>query len=125
MASINSLWYKIAKSAVGAVYNVQNALLEVILGTPPLQITKRIITTKHYLKVFSDPPGIHQTFIGLEIKEDNITIECHLCDVFRFLQWKLDRYPASFSTVDEMIIKNEFSDQLVSCQPWPVIIQRR
>jgi hypothetical protein len=112
MASIHSLWYKVAKSALGAVYNVQNALLEVILGVPPLQVAKRIITTKHYLKVFSDPPDIHLEFIIAEIKHGNVIIDCHLRDVFRFLQWKLDKYPTVFTTIDEVIIRNQSPEQL-------------
>jgi hypothetical protein len=114
MAEIHKLWYKVAKSAVGAVYNVQNALVEVILGVPPLQIAKRIITVKHYLKVLYGPPDIHMEFISHQIKEDNVTIACHMRDVFRFLQWKLDLYPTSFTTSDESIIKSKDLHRLSS-----------
>ncbi len=54
---INGLWYKISKSAVGAVFNVHQSILEVILGIPPLLVTNRINTTKHYLKMISQQPS--------------------------------------------------------------------
>ena len=67
MLELNKLCYKVAKSAVGAVLNVQNAILEVILGIPPLRVTNIIISVKHYLKVFSRVHmDVHHDFIYAE-----------------------------------------------------------
>ena len=64
MTELNRLWYKVSKSAVGAVFNVQNSILEVILGIPPLSVTNRILTVKHYLKVLSSTEyDFHLEFI--------------------------------------------------------------
>lgn len=104
MSLINSLWCKVAKSAVGAVFNVQHEILEVILGVPPLQTTNRMVTIKHYLKVFTDTPDIHMEFIQQELSYGNTTITYHIRDVFRFLEWKLHRYPESFQPSDVLII---------------------
>ena len=53
MKIIDKLWCKIAKTAVGAIFNVNQSILEVILGIPPLQVQKQIITVKHYLKALT------------------------------------------------------------------------
>ena len=70
MLELNKLWHKVAKSAVGAVFNVQNAILEVIRGIPQLWVTNRILSVKHYLKVFSSVHiDVHHDFICREIVE--------------------------------------------------------
>ena len=73
MQHINRLWYKISKSAVGAVLNVHGAILEVILGVPPLLIKKRVIAVKHYLKAFFRAEDIHLRFIKHETESGNNT----------------------------------------------------
>ena len=112
MFQINSLWYKVSKSSVGAVFNVQSAILEVILGVPPLQTTKRVIAVKHYLKVFSQPPDIHCRFIEEETSQGNTTLLGHIRDVLRFLKWKLERFPASFDEAESQIIEERKLQQL-------------
>ena len=37
MSDINKLWYRVSKAAVVAVFNVNGAILEVILSVPPIQ----------------------------------------------------------------------------------------
>ena len=89
MAELNKLWYKVSKSAVGAVFNVQGSILEIILGIPPLDITNRILTTKHYLKVLSSKEGeTHRDFIFNEIKGGNAVITSQMRDVLKYLRWK-------------------------------------
>lgn len=104
MTTINSLWYKVAKSAVGAVYNVKSSVLEVILGVPPLLVYNRMITIKHYLKVLSEQPGdfedMHIMFLRNELQSNNITIMYHLRDVYKFLVWKQQIRPEDFSASD-------------------------
>ena len=48
---VEVIWYKIIKSAVGAVFNVRKSLIETIVGVPPITITNRINTVKHFLKL--------------------------------------------------------------------------
>lgn len=104
VSTINSLWYKVAKSSVGAVYNVKSSVLEVILGVPPLLVYNRIITIKHYLKVLSEQPGdyedTHITFLRNELDANNSAILYHLRDVYKFLNWKQQIRPEHFSISD-------------------------
>ena len=92
MGDINKLWYRVSKAAVGAVFNTHGAILEVILGVPPLQIMQRIIAVKHYLKALSDTDDIHFRFIKNQVLEGNPRILCHLRDVQKFLSWKADSF---------------------------------
>ena len=51
LKEIKSLWYKLVKSGVGAVFNIKLDLGEVILGLPPLAVQQKVNTAKHYLKI--------------------------------------------------------------------------
>ena len=62
-SDINKLWYRVYKAAVGDVFNVHGAILEVILGVPPIQTMGRVISIKHYLKVLHDSDDIHFDFV--------------------------------------------------------------
>ena len=105
MLDLNKLWYRVAKSAVGAVFNVQNSVLEVILGTPPLEILNRVITVKHYLKVLSSVDGeIHRDFIYNELIAGNTVVTSHMRDVLKFLRWKSACY------INRPPIPNEVSE---------------
>ena len=117
MASLNSLWYKVAKSTTGAVFNVQHQILEVILGVPPLLTTNRVNTIKHYLKMFSQTPDVHHEFIKLQLNHGNVAVICHLRDVLKFLQWKQKRSPQSFSESDTGILNNRDVMNLFSLSP--------
>ena len=76
---LNELWCKVTKSAVGAVFNVQNAILEVILGIPPLLVTNRILSVKHYLKVFSSVNiDVHHDFMCRE-ETQKFWARCGMC----------------------------------------------
>ena len=48
---IEKMWNKLIKSAVGAVFNLQTSIGEVILGVPPLNIHTTTNRVKHYLKL--------------------------------------------------------------------------
>ena len=74
------------------MFNTHGAILEVILGVPPLQIMQRIIAIKHYLKALSDTDDIHFRFIKNQVLEGNPRILCHLRDVQKFLSWKADNF---------------------------------
>ena len=104
MKAINSLWYKLSKSAVGSIFNVSSSLLEAILGTPPLEIQNRIIIVKHYLKCVTNQHDSHQdkhlSFILDELADRNSAVENHIGKVFKFLAWKIKIRPEVFSGYD-------------------------
>jgi hypothetical protein len=105
MADLNRLWYKVAKSAVGAVFNVQHTILEVILGVPSLTVTSRILAVKHYLKVLnSSEQDIHREFLYQEIESGNSTVVANMRDVLKFLRWKAETYKESFNSSDSIAL---------------------
>ena len=106
MKEINTLWYKIAKAATGAIFNVSGTILNVILGLPPLLVTAKIIALKHYLKVFGEEEDAHQRFITSEITSGNVTVQLHVKELFKFLQWKMDKYPKDFNNLDRNIVSS-------------------
>ena len=118
MKAINSLWYKLSKSAVGPIFNVNSSLLEVILGTPPLEIQNRIMTVKHYLKCVTDQDDNHQdkhlSFILNELAARNFAVENHIRKVFKFLEWKTKIRPEVFSGYDQYIVEKNMFDQFPS-----------
>ncbi|KAL5256622.1 hypothetical protein ACHWQZ_G011765 [Mnemiopsis leidyi] len=100
LGDIQKLWYTVLKAAVGAVFNAHSAVLEVIVGMPPIQIMERIIAIKHYLKSFHDKEDIHFQFIRTQIMGSNPKILGHLRDVKKFLQWKTEHYPKEIQSED-------------------------
>ena len=52
MRSKNGIFYEMLKRSIGAVYNVNQSIAEVITGLPPLSIWNNMNSIKHYLKTF-------------------------------------------------------------------------
>ena len=48
---INKLLYRINETAIGAVFNVNRRLGELILGTPLIKILNNMNVIKHFLKI--------------------------------------------------------------------------
>ena len=113
MDQINKLWYKVSKTAVGAVFNTHGAILEVILGVPPIQTTQKIIAIKHYLKALSDNEDIHCRFIGNQVAEGNPRVLCHLRDVQKFLSWKAENFRDEIETGDLAILSQRNIEPLL------------
>ncbi|KAL5265903.1 hypothetical protein ACHWQZ_G006532 [Mnemiopsis leidyi] len=113
MDQINKLWYKVSKTAVGAVFNTHGAILEVILGVPPIQTTQKIIAIKHYLKALSDNEDIHCRFIGNQVAEGNPRVLCHLRDVQKFLSWKAENFREEIETGDLAILSQRDIEPLL------------
>ena len=92
MTEIERLWGKIAKTAVGAIFNVNHCILEVILGVVPLQIQNQMIKLKHFLKAITVESGSdnYLEFIRLESEEGNSAVTSTVRLVFKFLEWKMD-----------------------------------
>ena len=104
LIQLNKLWYKVAKSAIGAVFNVQHTIAEVILGVPPLSVMGRVLAVKHYLKALSTTDDIHKSFLFEEVKSGNPAILSQMKDVVRFIKWKHDLYPRSILPADIALI---------------------
>ena len=114
MVEINTLWYKVSKAAVGAVFNVSNVILEVILGIPPLQVVARVIAIKHYLKVFSEEEDIHKRFIISQLMTRNPTVLGHLRDLMKFFSWRTENFCENLNPEDHHIIQSGDIFQLPS-----------
>ena len=106
LAQLNKFWYKLAKSAVGAVFNVQHAIAEVILGVPPLAVSRRILAVKHYLKALSNTDDIHRDFLLNEVRSRNPVIVSQMKEVMKFIKWKHEYYPCSVSPSDIVILED-------------------
>ena len=84
MEKINHLWYKLLKTAIGAVFNISQTRAEVILGLPPLEI-------KHYLKIniFKEEGDKLKELVSSQLiqgREMNRTLRNEIKEVFLFLQ---------------------------------------
>ena len=88
LTQLNKLRYKVAKSAVGAVFNVQPAIAEVILGVPPIAVSGRILAVKHYLKALSNIDDVHRDFLLNEVRPRNPVIVSQMKDVIKIIKWK-------------------------------------
>ena len=51
VADINKLWYTVSKTSLGATFNVDVELCEIILGLPPIDISNEMHGVTHYLKL--------------------------------------------------------------------------
>jgi hypothetical protein len=107
----------VSKAAVGAVFNVHGAILEVILGVPPLQTLGRIISIKHYLKVLHDSNDIHYDFVKTQLNEKNPTVLCHLREVQKFLQWKAEHFNTEVQACDLGEISHRNLDHILLLSP--------
>lgn len=116
MSDINSLWYKISKSAVGAVFNVSAPTLGIILGIPPLQITARVIALKHYLKVLGDEEDIHKRFVKVEMTT-NTTVQLHVKEVLRYMKWRVTNDPKRFTQSEKKLLNSRDVEVLLQLTP--------
>ena len=91
MKDINTLYYKIIKAAVGAVFNIRLTFAEIILGIAPITITNDINQIKHILKL--NMTEIHEDrlrdFVKEEVKSNESVVNYILRQVFKFLKWKI------------------------------------
>ena len=111
IAEINTLYYKILKSSVGAVFNVKKSTAEVILGLPPLDIINQINRVKHYLKInLNNLPGDRmKEMVNVELNSESARqgeIYHALRQVFKFLKWKNTYHSEEINTADRRIINS-------------------
>ena len=109
---IEKIWNKLIKSAVGAVFNLQTSIGEVILGVPPLNIHTSTNRVKHYLKlnINQSPEDQLKKFVNDAANRDMdqlVEVKNSLKDVFKFLKWKLQYWPNHFSDMEQQIIQDQ------------------
>ena len=120
MKEINSLYYKILKSTVGAVLNIRQTYAEVILGLPPINIVNEINKVKHYLKVNMTklPEDRLRDLIQREIENNPRSQVYHSIRlVFKYLKWKLHNYPDSVDDSDTDIIDSGNIEEFFNISP--------
>ena len=120
MKEINSLYYKILKSTVGAVLNIRQTYAEVILGLPPINIVNEINKVKHYLKVNMTklPEDRLRDLIQREIENNPRSQVYHSIRlVFKYLKWKLHNYPDSVDDSDTVIIDSGNIEEFFNISP--------
>ena len=109
---IESMWYKIIKSAVGATFNIRQSVAEVILGLPPLSVQNNINQIKHYLKL-NIRPGIEDKLrdylLSCFTEQHPIPgeVHCSMKEIFKFLNWKLQLCQQDFSDSDKRIVESQ------------------
>ena len=120
LKDINSLYYKMIKSTIGAVLNIRQTHAEIILGLPPLSIVTELNRVKHYLKINMTqlPQDRLRCLIKKELSQNAPNCVSHsIKQVFRFLNWKLVNYPDKIETVDVQIIENMDLEKFFEVSP--------
>ena len=108
---VEGVWYRIIKSAIGAVFNIRKSLAEVILGLPPLDLQNKMNQIKHYLKMNIKPSAVDHLRDFIQGCFSNMfTTPPQLIgamkDIFKFLQWKIQNKPSDFNENDIRIIES-------------------
>jgi len=112
---IESLWYKLLKTAIGAVFNVSGTRAEVILGLPPLRTVNKVNTIKHYLKIniFKQKDDKLKDLITKNLmlgRDANVTLYSEMKDVYIFLEWKMKKSTSVYSPEDtDIIVSKDFA----------------
>ena len=108
---------KFLKRQLGpSIFNVNQSILEVILGIPPLLTQKHIITLKHYLKatLTDRTTDLYMAFIMEECSSANPEVTSNIKNVFKYLEWKLKIIPDCFNEEDKNVIGERRYDKFDS-----------
>ena len=101
--AIEKVWYKMLKSAIGALFQIRQYLAEAIVGVLPVSVANKVNSTKHLLKL---------NLISQEIDPLRIFLTKHLADyrhssllkkakdAIQFLRRKREHNPDSFNEND-------------------------
>ena len=109
---VDHIWYKMLKSSLGAVFNVKLETAEAILGVLPIQVSNKLNSIKHFLKLNileegSDCSDPLKNFIVNHLRQNNYSlITGRIKDVFQFLAWKIKHNSLCFTPQDTQIIGN-------------------
>ena len=113
MTDIESLWYRVIKSATGAVFNLRKSVAEVITGLPPLRIQNNINKIKHYLKLNINPAPedkvrnlVETCYSNQHRKSIPVELSSSLKETYKFLCWKVEERPIEFTDNDINIVLN-------------------
>ena len=106
--------YRINKTTIGAVFNVNSRLSELILGTPPIEILNNMNVIKHFLKIImvakQYPKDNSKDCLFMYIKSlclsESISSALYrqLKLSYEFLKWKFKCTPEHFTAADKQII---------------------
>ena len=117
MKEINTVWYKIVKSTVGAVFNIRLSIAEVILGLPPLRIMNTTNQIKHYLKINIRKVEADRLRDFIESCSSDVQnkmpadLYTALRKVFKYLKWKSLKYTNTVNAKDLGIISENNIDK--------------
>ena len=109
---IEKLWYRILKAIIGAVLNIKYSIAEIILGIPPISIQNKVNRLKHFLKLNNQPiendryKEFLESAFNSETNPPTVITRIYK-DLFKFLEWKIKKYPNQFNSEDLMIINNK------------------
>ena len=109
---IEKLWYRILKAITGAVLNIKQSVAEIILGMPPILIQTKVNSLKHFLKLNNQPiendryKEFLESAFNIETEPPIILIRIYK-DIFKFLDWKIKKYPNQFNEEDQTIINSK------------------
>ena len=112
---VEKLWYKMLKSAIGAVFHVKQSLAEAIVGIPPISVANKVNSIKHLLKLnlFSQEDDPLKIFVTKHLADhSHSSLSNKAKDAIQFLQWKREHYPDCFNENDRSIIETGQLDQL-------------
>lgn len=109
MSEINSLYYQILKTSVGAIFNVKQSICEIIVGVPPVHIQNKMNQIKHYLKLnINDVPSdtLKKTVKDYMSNPARRPVELNnaIKQVYKYLLWKTNIKPEQFSEEDKKIV---------------------
>jgi hypothetical protein len=122
MMDINKFYYKLLKSAVGAVFNIRHSTAEVILGLPPLPLINKCNLVKHYLKIIiNNTPGDRMK----KMLNDELTnhsnsgsvVNHSLRQVYNYLKWKVRKHGQGINENDKAIIESGNISEFLSLSP--------
>ena len=111
MSEINSLYYQILKTSVGAIFNVKQSICEIIVGVPPVHIQNKMNQIKHYLKLnINDVPSdtLKKTVKDYMSNPARRPVELNnaIKQVYKYLLWKTNIKPEQFSEEDKKIVNS-------------------
>ena len=112
---INGICYEILKQSIGAIYNVNQSIAEVITSLPPLSIWNKLNSIKHYLKPFQQSGvsknDVYMDYITTKMSgRSGSTNAKDLKDVVRFLEWKRTERSGCFIEIDHSLMEEQKSN---------------
>ena len=129
--SIKCIWYLMLNfyiveffnvESIGATYNVNQSIAEVITGLPPLSIWNKMNSIKHYLKTFQHS-GVSKTDVYIDYITTKLsgssgsTTAKALKEVARFLEWKRTERPECFTEIEHSLMEEQKVENIIRSKP--------